>query len=269
MNPPLMQLKRRLRDLPPVRHTLDRADQAAARRQVRAQYHAFRELATAGGTLDRFAMDWDPQWVYTDDATPRTGYDRHYLYHLAWASRVIQQTRPAEHYDFSSLLYFAALVSAFVPVRQHEFRPAEVQLDGLTCQQADLTDLPYPDRSVASLSCMHVVEHLGLGRYGDPLDPSADLRAFAQLQRITAVGGNLLLVVPVGRPVIRFNGCRIYAYQQVLDAVPELTLKQFALIPDDPASGNLVLDADPATVADQTYACGCFWLTRIDDGAAA
>lgn len=262
MNQILPQLKRQVRKLPLVRSTFTWADGLAARRRVQDQYRQFIKLAAESGDLERFEIAWDDQWVYTNDAKPHTGYDRHYLYHLAWAARVVAQIKPAEHYDFSSLLYFAALVSAFVPVKQHEFRPARVELDRLNCAQADLTALPYADGSVPSASCMHVIEHLGLGRYGDAINPASDRRAFEELQRVIAPGGHLLIVVPVGRPTIRFNGCRIYSYQQVLGAMPRLTLKQFALIPDRAADGGLLIDPDPGMVATQTYGCGCFWMQR-------
>jgi hypothetical protein len=44
---------------------------------------------------------------------------------------------------------------------------------------------------------MCVVEHIGLGRYGDPLDPEGTEKAMAELKRIIAPGGNLYLSVPI------------------------------------------------------------------------
>ncbi len=46
-------------------------------------------------------------------------------------------------------------------------------------------------------SCMHTIEHIGLGRYGDPLDAVGDQTALSELQRVVAPGGSLLIVVPV------------------------------------------------------------------------
>ena len=67
----------------------------------------------------------------------------------------------------------------------------------------DLISLPFEDGSFHSLTCMHVVEHIGLGRYGDQVDPDGDLMAMKELERVTAKLGNLLFVVPVGIP--KFN----------------------------------------------------------------
>jgi SAM-dependent methyltransferase len=163
--------------------------------------------------------------------------------------------------DISSSLYFCSLVSAFVPVAFYDYRPASLGLSHLTSDRADLMALPFADQSVESLSCMHVVEHIGLGRYGDPIDPGGDLKAMAELQRVLAPGGSLLFVVPVGHPRVIFNAHRIYSHGQIVSAFSELTLMSFALVPDHP-SVELILDA-PAEMADkQDYGCGCFCFTR-------
>ena len=106
---------------------------------------------------------------------------------------------------------------------------------------------------------MHVVEHVGLGRYGDPLDPDGDLKAMAELKRVLAPGGNLLFVVPIGgAPKIMFNAHRIYSYQQVLDCFTGLELKEFALVPDNSADGGLIANATREMSDAQNYGCGCF-----------
>ena len=79
---------------------------------------------------------------------------------------------------------------------------------------------------------MHVVEHIGLGRYGDPLDATGDLKAMKELARVVAPGGTLLLVCPVGRPRVVFNAHRIYSVEQISASFPEFALAEFALISD-------------------------------------
>ena len=184
---------------------------------------------------------------------------------ISWASYAADFSRylPSDSSRWQVFGYsFAGIASAFVPVRFYDYRPPELVLENLHVGAADLCRLPFPDRSIASLSCMHVVEHVGLGRYGDPLDPDGDLKAAAELQRVLAPGGSLLIVVPVGRERVCFNAHRVYAVDSVLRPFPELTLKQFALVPQDPGSGGLVLDPPPALVGREDYGCGCFWLER-------
>lgn len=227
----------------------------ARRARFISQYRQFKsQLDSARG----FRMDWNDRWVFLDDATAETGFDRHYVFHTAWAARELQKLRPKVHYDISSSLYFVAIASAFVPVRFFDYRPAQLGLSDLECERADLLHLPFADDSIDSLSCMHVVEHVGLARYGDPMDVDGDLKAFRELERVTAPGGSLLMVVPVGRPRIQFNAHRIYSAEQVQAALPRMRLADFALIGDNERDGLTVgLDQLPR-VAQLTYGCGCF-----------
>lgn len=223
------------------------------------QYWALKRVAPP-----RFALRWRDRWLCLGDATAQTGFDRHYVYHTAWACRVLAASRPQLHVDISSSLYFVAQVSAFVPVRFYDYRPAALDLSGLVCDRADLNRLPFADASVASLSCMHVVEHVGLARYGDPLDYDGDLKAMAELRRVVSPGGQLLLVVPVGgESRIQFNAHRIYTFEQVLSAFPDFELVEFALVPDDGSSLGLVRNASPTLADAQRYGCGCFWLRKV------
>lgn len=185
------------------------------------------------------------------------GFDRHYVFHTAWAARILAKIRPEKHVDIASSLYFNTLVSAFVPIDFYDYRVTHLDLSGLQTSFADLKALPFADSSILSLSCMHVIEHIGLGRYGDPLDPQGDLKAMAELKRVLA--GDLLFAVPIGKPKVIFNLHRIYSYEQIIEYFKELKLVEFALIPD---SGNLIRNAPPELAAEQGYGCGCFWFRK-------
>lgn len=208
-----------------------------------------------------FPLVWSDRWVRLGERTNHLPFDGHYVYHTAWAARVLAEIRPPKHVDISSLTYFATLVSAFVPVEFYDYRPAQIRLSNLTCGAADLSQLHFPDRSVESLSCMHTVEHIGLGRYGDRLDADGDLRALRELQRVLAPGGTLLIVVPVGAPRIQFNAHRIYDPCMVEAGLPELALQSWALLPDD-TSGGLIDNPSREFALQQRYGCGCFRFQR-------
>lgn len=185
-------------------------------------------------------------------------FDRHYIYHTAWAARVLARLRPKKHVDISSLTYFNTLVSAFVPIDFYDYRPVYIGLADLQIKCADLTALPFADSSIPSLSCMHVVEHIGLGRYGDALDSEGDLKAIRELKRVLA--GDLLFVVPVGgQPKVIFNLHRIYSYEQIIGYFKELKLVEFALIPD---TGGFIEQATKELADGQNYGCGCFWFRK-------
>jgi hypothetical protein len=109
---------------------------------------------------------------------------------------------------------------------------------------------------------MHTIEHVGLGRYGDPIDPDGDIKAAVELARVVKKGGSLIFVTPVGKSKIYFNAHRIYSYDQVLALFPSLELREFSLVPDDFKKSGLIKNADKTLVKDQSYACGCFWFVK-------
>ncbi len=219
-----------------------------------AQFNTFKSLSD-----DRFLVNWDYRFPCLNDNSTDTGFDAHYINHPAWAARAVREINPTMHVDISSSLAFCTMLSAFIPVTFYDYRPAKLTLSNLTCEKADLTNLPFSDGSIESLSCMHVVEHIGLGRYGDPIDPEGDLKSINELKRVLAAGGNLLFVTPVGKPVIRFNAHRIYAYDQIISYFSPLKLHQFALIDD---AGNFSLNAEPNFTNQQNYGCGCWWFKK-------
>ena len=109
---------------------------------------------------------------------------------------------------------------------------------------------------------MHTVEHVGLGRYGDKLDPHGDIDAAKELSRVVKKGGTFIFVVPVGKPKIEFNAHRIYSYEQVMNLFPDMELKEFSLIPDDYKRYGLITNADKNFVKEQDWGCGCFWFIK-------
>jgi SAM-dependent methyltransferase len=210
----------------------------------------------------RFELSWENRYPCLHDKVKATPFDRHYIYHPAWAARILYKTKPDFHVDISSLLDFSTIVSAFVPVKFYDYRPAKVQLDNFSSEAADLTALPFASGSLKSISCMHTVEHIGLGRYGDPLDYDGDIRAISELKRVTAPNGNLLFVVPIGKSRIMFNAHRIYSYDQIISYFDDFDLMDFSLIPDNENDGGLLSPASKEAADLQNYACGCFWFKK-------
>jgi len=217
------------------------------------EYRAFKKRHNAARREMR--IEFSDLFPCLGENTATTTFDAHYVYHTAWAARKVRAHGPREHVDVSSSLYFAGIVSAFVPIRFLDYRPAGLGLTGLDEESGDLLRLPLQDESIESLSCMHVVEHVGLGRYGDRLDPLGDRKSASELERVLAEGGRLLFVVPVGDARIYFNAHRVYHPEQVLAMFPSLKLLSFALVTD---AGQF---RDPAPLelgAEQSYGCGCF-----------
>jgi SAM-dependent methyltransferase len=214
----------------------------------------------------RFLLDFSQAWPCLNEDSPSSGWDRHYTLHPVWAASVLREINPKRHVDIGSYLPWVTMMSAFFPMEFYDFRPADIQLPDLKCGQADLKALPFDDGSIECLSCMHVAEHIGLGRYGDMLDPDGDTKAMAELERVLAPGGNLLFVVPLGtRPQILFNAHRLYTAEQIEAAFAGLILEEFAFIADDLAHGDLVRHCTPSE-ANGLSGCGCFWFRKPEKG---
>lgn len=190
-------------------------------------------------------------------------FDKQYICHTAWAARVLAQTRPEKHVDIASTVFFSVAMSAFIPVEFYDYREWKLTIDNMKTAFEDIRKLSFLDNSIQSLSCMHVVEHIGLGRYGEDLDPYADLKSMAELYRVLAHGGDLLFVVPIGSPEVIFNLHRIYSYDQIISYFEGLKLVEFALIPDK-TPGDLIRNASRELANQQDYGCGCF-LFRKDE----
>lgn len=217
------------------------------------EWRRYRSLAGDGAPRVRDAY---PQLLDRSHSTP---YDPHYFHQAVWAAHRIGAEDPAEHVDVGSQALFVGMLSVTVPVTFVDIRPLEVTLPGLTCVQGSLERLPLADRSTPSVSCLHVVEHVGLGRYGDPLDPAGTRRACAELQRVLAPGGSLYLSTPVGRERVCFNAHRIHDPRTIVGLFAELELVAFAIVDDD---GLLRTDLGVDECSDMSYSCGMFWFQR-------
>lgn len=190
-------------------------------------------------------------------------FDAHYIYHPAWAARILSALKPKKHIDVSSIMSFSTVISAFIPTEYYDFRTPKIELPNFRSGSANLVNLPFKSESIESISCMHTLEHIGLGRYGDPLDPQGDKKAIDELQRVTKKNGHIMIVVPVGVPAVVFNAHRIYKFSEIVGLFGKCKLESYSVVLDDPSSG-LVESASEEIINKQSYSCGCFLFRRIN-----
>lgn len=193
------------------------------------------------------------------DRLPGTPYDTHYFHQDIWAARHVARLRPERHVDVGSRVDLVGFLTAITRVTFVDIRPLEVELEDFESIAGSVLAMPFDDASVASLSCLHVAEHIGLGRYGDPLDGEGTRKAAAELARILAPGGQLLFSGPVGVPRTCFNAHRIHAPQEIVAMFEDLTLTEFGGIDD---AGRYEVPRELADLAGERYACGLFRFTR-------
>lgn len=178
-------------------------------------------------------------WPCTDDHTTETPVSPNYLYQEVWAFQRIMQQKPSLHIDVGSHHRFVALLSTLVPITMIDIRPLPVELDGLRFQTGSILEMPFEDGSVASLSSLCVVEHIGLGRYGDPLDANGTEKAIEELKRVLAPGGNLYIsLVLDDENRTFFNACRALSEPYFFQLITPLEVRDRAYVKDNTFGRN-------------------------------
>ncbi len=112
-----------------------------------------------------------------------------------------------------------------------DVRPLDIDCPGLEFICADATKLDsIQSNSVYSLSALCSLEHFGLGRYNDPVDPDGCFKAFKEIQRIMAPKGRIYISVPVGQDRLLFNEERIFKAGTVIDSFPLMSLVEYSVM---------------------------------------
>src|ERR1035437_931822 len=120
--------------------------------------------------------------------------------------------------DVGSTVLLVGILSQFTRWHSVDIRPMQCELEGLECKDGSVLNLPYKDDEVPCLTTMCVLEHIGLGRYGDPINPTGTNDAASEIRRVVAPGGVVVYSVPVGlEEVLEFNANRRFTIQQALD----------------------------------------------------
>lgn len=207
--------------------------------------------------------------LYLNDRYSASGTaSGHYFHQDLLVARRILKRHPVKHVDVGSRVDgFVAHVATFRTIEVLDIRALRARVPNIIFRQCDLMDQElglsdYCD----SISCLHALEHFGLGRYGDTLDIEGHLRGLNNLHRILKSGGILYLSVPIGPDRIEFNGQRVFAIATVLGMVKNLfELIGFSYI-DDQGDLHESTTLDPENVATNCgcyYGCGIFELKKL------
>ena len=164
-------------------------------------------------------------YPFIHDNSHETPIEPIYFYQDAWAFEKIAHRSVKQHVDVGSHHKFVSLLSKIVPVTMVDIRPLSVPMDTISFQKGTITELPFEDRSLESISSLCVVEHIGLGRYGDPLDPEGTEKAIRELCRVLAPGGHLYVSLPVAdQSFVAFNAGRVLSLEEFFGLIPPLRL---------------------------------------------
>jgi hypothetical protein len=220
----------------------------------------FKKFLDLGGAISHRYPIWSD---YRKQAGSSGG---DYFHQDLLVASFIHDKKPRKHIDVGSRIDgFVAHVAAFRKIQVLDIRPLS-PLGHLNIEfiQADLMTanslLPKAD----SVSCLHAIEHFGLGRYGDSIDPEGHQKGFSNLISMLEQGGSLYLSFPIGRQnEVHFNAHRVFHPRDILNwqSSEDLSLERFDYIDD---AGNLhqninLLSKD----INVTLGCGIYTFTKI------
>lgn len=169
----------------------------------------------------------DIRFIYPclSDNTFLTPLEPTYFFQDTWGARKIFGDKPLHHYDIGSNATTVGIISQFVPTTMIDIRPIDLKIPGLCFVKGSILEIPFSDNSLNSLSSLCVIEHIGLGRYGDPIDAFGSEKAAEELQRVLAPGGNLYVSMPVDSECrVYFNAHRAFTRKRILELFSQLML---------------------------------------------
>ncbi|EMZ39285.1 hypothetical protein C826_01261 [Helicobacter bilis WiWa] len=203
-----------------------------------------KQLYTKLNKDSRFILDPKHDYICRHDKYAKNGDigDSSYFIQDIWGARKVLENKPSMHYDVGSSVvgFIAHLLAQGQKITLIDIRPMDNNFDtnflnqkgGISYIQANATLLEnIADNSLESISALCSVEHFGLGRYGDPIEPDAWEKALRAFQRVLKPGGKLYFSVPVGQiDKVCFNAHRVYRPQTIIDVLDEMQILEMGYI---------------------------------------
>lgn len=203
-----------------------------------------KQLYNALNKDKRFKLDSKHDYICRGDKYANNGnVDVMYFIQDIWGARRVLEQKPYMHYDVGSSVagFIAHLLSHGQKVTLIDIRPMVNSFDtpflnqkgGVSYIQANATLLEnIADNTLDSLSALCSVEHFGLGRYGDPIEPDAWEKALMAFQRVLKPDGRLYISVPVGqKDKVCFNAHRVYRPQTIIETLHKMQILEMGYIP--------------------------------------
>ena len=172
---------------------------------------------------DEFAIF--PDYPCLADNTKSSGEFGRYVYQDSWAFKHILSKKPKKLVDVASSTYFVAFAAQVTSIESVDIRLLHTSMKTIKSKIGNATSLPYKNNSVEALSSLSVIEHIGLGRYGDEVDYYGMQKAIDEIKRVSAFNGMILVAFPVGRiNKVIFNAHRVCTPEKVYEMFKGLKL---------------------------------------------
>ncbi len=142
----------------------------------------------------------------------------HYFHEDLWTARRVFENNPLKHVDVGSRVDgFVAHVASFREIEVFDIRPQQARVRNIRFVTADFMNIdPSLHDYTDSLSSLNVIEHFGLGRYGDPIDVNGHLKGLDNMKKVLKKGGTFYFSTPIGPQRIEFNAHRVFSLEYLL-----------------------------------------------------
>ncbi len=183
-------------------------------------------------TNGAFARDRKYDYFCIKDMNSEAANLKSYFWQDLWAARLIIKNRPNIHYDIGSRIdgFIGHLSAADINVTLIDIRPMSCDIPNVDFICSDATTLrEIEDESIGSISALCSLEHFGLGRYGDPIEPNACFEAMHSITRVLDRGGHAYIAVPVGWEHLEYNAHRIFFAKTITENFAPLKLVEYSV----------------------------------------
>lgn len=192
----------------------------------------------------------------------------HYFHQDLFVASRIFQTNPVRHIDIGSRIDgFVAHIASFRAIEIFDIRPLNSEVPNIVFRQVDLS-APISEKYLActdSISCLHAIEHFGLGRYGDSIDIDGHLKGLDNITKFLTPNGRLYFSTPIGPQRIEFNAHRVFGVSYLLNYFnTNYNIISFSYVDD---AGSFFQNANLTDSAIKNnfncqYGCGIFELQK-------
>ncbi len=159
--------------------------------------------------------------------------DKHYFLQDIYVSTKIYNENPKRHIDVGSRIDgFIAQLSVFRKIDIIDIRPLELKIPNVSYIQADISSVNFKQTKCDSVSCLHTIEHIGLGRYNDPIGINLWEIAFDNIWSMVENDGLLYFSTPIGKQRIVFNAHRVFKPSTIINRISNGKLVEFSYIND-------------------------------------
>ena len=202
---------------------------------------------------------------YKEEAGVQSG---HYFHQDLLVAKYIYENKPHNHIDIGSRIDgFVAHVATFRSIKIMDIRYLEKsEHENIEFMKKDLMDNENIDEEITdSISCLNAIEHFGLGRYGDKIDPNGHIKGFNNIIKMLKKKGKLYISFPIGkRNEVHFNAHRIFHPKDIFNwyEKKDLSLEKFDMV-DDNGKLHKNIDIDKHQF-NLTFGCGIYTFIRTN-----